>query len=238
MVHHEMIDGAVRIAHEDFGIFPQHIKVNIWKQPDRIFPADGAEYRRYIRIQKGIHQILCPQPGMAREKSAAAQCMGHTYGFQAKFLPKPFLRDFISVDKIRLSQSAPGEAYDGDAVAGPQPFRFDHVHIYLLMCILFVTAHPGLRKNCTGRARTARQKASGLSRSDWNGRMPLQFGQRLNYSFSWLQPRRIPLSLSRNARKISYSGWLQKFPSCTPFSTQMKPTSAPAFSRSETRRSL
>ena len=43
-----------------------------------------------------------------------------------------------------------------------------------------ITTQPGLRINCADRVKTARQKASGLSRSDWNGRMPLQFSQRLN----------------------------------------------------------
>ena len=43
-----------------------------------------------------------------------------------------------------------------------------------------VTVQPGLRISCADRTKTYRQEASGPSRSDWNGRVPLLFCRRLN----------------------------------------------------------
>ena len=43
-----------------------------------------------------------------------------------------------------------------------------------------VTIQTGLRIYCADRTKTYRKEASGPSRSDWNGRMPLLFCRRLN----------------------------------------------------------
>ena len=43
-----------------------------------------------------------------------------------------------------------------------------------------VTIQSGLRIYCADRTKTYSEEASGPSRSEWNGRMPLQFCRRLN----------------------------------------------------------
>ena len=48
-----------------------------------------------------------------------------------------------------------------------------------------VTVQTGLRIYCADRTKTYRQEASGPSRSDWNGRMPLLFCRRLNSNPEW-----------------------------------------------------
>ena len=47
-------------------------------------------------------------------------------------------------------------------------------------CGRMVTVQTGLRIYCADRTKTYRKEASGPSRSDWNGRMPLLFCRRLN----------------------------------------------------------
>ena len=49
-----------------------------------------------------------------------------------------------------------------------------------------VTVQTGLRIYCADRTKTYRQEASGPSRSDWNGRMPLLFCRRLNSNYFFL----------------------------------------------------
>ena len=48
-----------------------------------------------------------------------------------------------------------------------------------------VTVQTGLRIYCADRTKTYRKEASGPSRSDWNGRMPLLFCRRLNSNPVW-----------------------------------------------------
>ena len=49
---------------------------------------------------------------------------------------------------------------------------------------------PGLRIYCADRTKTYREEASGPSRSDWNGRMPLLFCRRLNSNVPVPEKRR------------------------------------------------
>ena len=75
---------------------------------------------------------------------------------------------------------------------------------------------PGLRIYCADRTKTYRQEASGPSRSDWNGRMPLLFCRRLNSNKTRRMPESPASLLRADLRRRSLSTRSPAMPSSIP----------------------
>ena len=117
-LHHQVIDGGVGVAHEDFGVVPHHRKVDVGQGADGVVPADGAENGGNRPVAKGVHQVLRPQLGMARHKIAPLQSVRHGHQLQLKFLLQPLFCNVVFVQKLRVPQPSPGETDHGNPVAG------------------------------------------------------------------------------------------------------------------------